>query len=44
MVEVALNNFKAFVMFALKKLEAYWSKNFESAYVSPENFFWLCLC
>ena len=33
--------FKAFVMFAVKKLEALLilSKNFEYAYVSPENFF-----
>ena len=44
------NNFKAFVMFAVKKLEvllilvenAYVSA--EYVYVSTEKFFWLCLC
>ena len=33
-----VNNFKAFVTFAVKKLEL-WSKNFEMAYVVPEKFF-----
>jgi hypothetical protein len=35
------NNFKAFVMFAVKNWKPCpsWSKNVEYAYVSPENFF-----
>jgi hypothetical protein len=35
------NNLKDFVMFAVKKLEAFlsWSENFEYAYFSPETFF-----
>ena len=35
------NNFKAFVMFAVKNWKPClpWSKKFQYAYVSPENFF-----